>query len=114
LLVDFKPKIRAFIDLYNNQNYHKIIHNVTPADVYFGRYKAILEHCQRIKRTTLETQLASQATRCIILPIRSVKLSFSLSGLCTKDSDEGQTRHHTLTELLKQKNYNGPHATGCR
>ena len=109
----FNFNIKAFVDRYNHQNHHKIIHKVTPAEVYFGRYKAILDHWQRIKRTPLETLLASQAARCIILAIRFAKLSISLSGLCTKDSDDGQTPHHTLTELSEQKNYNGLHTPGC-
>jgi len=40
----FNFNIKAFVDRYNHQNHHKIIHKVTPAEVYFGRYKAILDH----------------------------------------------------------------------
>jgi hypothetical protein len=36
--------------------YHESLHNVTPADVYFGRDKAILQQRERIKRKTLEAR----------------------------------------------------------
>ena len=51
-----KNQIEAFVDHYNHQRYHESINNVTPADVYFGRDKAILKKRERIKRKTLETR----------------------------------------------------------
>ena len=48
--------LEAFVDYYNHQRYHESINNVTPADVYFGRDKAILQQRERIKRKTLETR----------------------------------------------------------
>jgi putative transposase len=48
--------IEAFVDHYNHQRYRESINNVIPADVYFGRDKAILKQRQRIKRKTLETR----------------------------------------------------------
>ena len=48
--------IEAFVDHYNHQHYRESINNVIPADVYFGRDKAILKQRQRIKRKTLETR----------------------------------------------------------
>jgi hypothetical protein len=36
--------------------HHESINNVTPADVYFGPDKAILQQRERIKRKTLETR----------------------------------------------------------
>ena len=53
---DLKAQIEAFVDHYNHQRYHESINNVTPADVYFGRDKAILKKRERIKRKTLETR----------------------------------------------------------
>ncbi|MDW3181144.1 MAG: IS3 family transposase [Roseobacter sp.] len=53
---DLEAQIEAFVDHYNNQRYHESINNVTPADVYFGRDKAILKQRERIKRKTLEAR----------------------------------------------------------
>ena len=56
LPADLKAQIKAFVDHYNHQRYHKSLNNVTPADVYFGRDKAILKQRERIKRKTLEAR----------------------------------------------------------
>ena len=53
---DLERQIEAFVDYYNHKRYHESINNVTPADVYFGRDKAILKRRERIKRKTLETR----------------------------------------------------------
>ena len=49
-------ELEAFVDHYNHQRYHESLNNVTPADVYFGRDKAILQQGERIKRKTLEAR----------------------------------------------------------
>lgn len=51
---DLERQIGAFVDYYNNQRYHESLHNVTPADVYFGRDRAILRQRKRIKRQTIK------------------------------------------------------------
>jgi len=51
---DLEAQIEAFVDHYNHQRFHESLSNVTPADVYFGRDKAILQQRERIKRKTLE------------------------------------------------------------
>ena len=53
---DLEAQIAAFVDHYNHQRYHESINNVTPADVYFGRDKAILKQRERIKRKSLEAR----------------------------------------------------------
>ena len=53
---DLEAQIEAFVHHYNHQRYHESIKNVTPADVYFGRDKALLKQHERINRTTLETR----------------------------------------------------------
>ena len=53
---DLEAQIEAFVDHYNHQRYHESLSNVTPADVYFGRDKAILQQRERIKRKTLEAR----------------------------------------------------------
>ena len=53
---DLEAQIEAFVDHYNHRRYHESLNNVTPADVYFGRDKAILQQRERIKRRTLEAR----------------------------------------------------------
>lgn len=50
---ELEQAIEEFIDYYNNQRYHEALNNVTPADVFFGRAKAILDERERIKQATL-------------------------------------------------------------
>jgi len=50
---DLERQIGAFVDYYNNQRYHESLNNVTPADVYFGRDKAILREREKIKKLTI-------------------------------------------------------------
>jgi putative transposase len=53
---DLEAQIEAFVGHYSHQRYHESLNNVTPADVYFGRDKAILQQRERIKRKTLKTR----------------------------------------------------------
>lgn len=50
---DLERQIGAFVEYYNNERYHESLNNVTPADVYFGRDKAIIRERKRIKRNTI-------------------------------------------------------------
>jgi hypothetical protein len=54
LLGDLERQVGAFVDYPNNQRYHESLNNVTPADVYFGRDKAILRQRKTIKRQTIK------------------------------------------------------------
>ncbi len=47
-------EINQFIEYYNHERYHESIHNLTPADGYYGRGGAILEKRRKIKRQTLK------------------------------------------------------------
>ena len=51
---DLKAQIGRFIEYYNHQRYHESLDNLTPADVYFGRGRAILQERHRIKQKTIE------------------------------------------------------------
>ena len=53
---DLETQIEAFVDHYNHQRDHESLSNVTPADLYFGRHKAILQQRERIQRETLEAR----------------------------------------------------------
>ncbi|MCE8009666.1 MAG: transposase [Aestuariivita sp.] len=46
----------AFIDHDNHQRYHESLNNVTPADVCFGRGKAILKSRERINPKTFKAR----------------------------------------------------------
>lgn len=50
---DLEHQIGACVDYYNNQRYHESLNNVTPADVYFGRDKAIIREREKIKNQTI-------------------------------------------------------------
>jgi putative transposase len=50
---DLKAQIEAFVADYNHRRYHESIDNLTPADVYCGRGRAILAERERIKRQTI-------------------------------------------------------------
>jgi len=50
---DLEAQIEAFVADYNHRRYHESIDNLTPADVYCGRGRAILAQRERIKRQTI-------------------------------------------------------------
>ncbi len=50
---ELEEAIRAFIDYYNYQRYHEGIGDVTPYDVYTGRYLEIIQKRKEAKSTTL-------------------------------------------------------------
>lgn len=47
-------EIDAFVEQYNYRRYHESLNNVTPADVYTGKDREILERRERIKRRTMK------------------------------------------------------------
>jgi putative transposase len=51
---ELKEAIRAFIDYYNYRRYHEGLGNVTPYDVYTGRYLETLQKRKEVKSRTLE------------------------------------------------------------
>ena len=58
---DLEASIGAFVERYNHQRYHESLGNLTPADVYFGRATAIIEHRRNIKEQTIrDRRLAHQ------------------------------------------------------
>lgn len=62
---DLKGQIEKFISHYNHHRYHESINNLTPADVYFGRGKGILQQRERIKQNTIKLrrlQYSNQAS----------------------------------------------------
>ena len=51
---DLQAGIGAFVARYNHHRYHESLGNLTPADVYFGRDRAIIERRRKIKKHTFE------------------------------------------------------------
>jgi transposase InsO family protein len=51
---DLEQAIASFVLYYNNQRYHESLDNVTPADMYFGRYTQVVTQRERIKQQTLQ------------------------------------------------------------
>ena len=51
---NLEAQIGAFVDHYNHRRYHESLGNVTPADVYFRRDKAIIRRRESIKKKTIE------------------------------------------------------------
>jgi transposase InsO family protein len=50
---DLEKQIESFVDHYNHQRYHESLKNLTPADVYFGRWQSILVKREKIKQKTI-------------------------------------------------------------
>ena len=46
--------IGDFVAYYNNDRYHESLENVTPVDVYSGRYREVLSKRKKIKRITMQ------------------------------------------------------------
>ncbi len=58
---ELEASIGAFVERYNHHRYHESLGNLTPADVYFGRASAIIEHRRKIKEQTIrDRRLAHQ------------------------------------------------------
>ncbi len=53
---DLERQIDTFVNDYNNERYHESLNNVTPADVYFGRDKAIIRETAKIKKPTIQNR----------------------------------------------------------
>ena len=50
---ELEKAIAEWVEYYNDQRYHESLDNVTPADVYFGRDKEVLEKRNKLKEKTL-------------------------------------------------------------
>ncbi len=58
---DLEPAIADFVERYNHRRYHESLGNLTPADVYFGRDRAIIDRRRKIKNLTIrKRRLAHQ------------------------------------------------------
>lgn len=46
--------IKKFVHYYNHARYHESLNNVTPADMYYGRYHDFMDRRAVIKQETLQ------------------------------------------------------------
>jgi len=53
---ELKEAIQAFIEHYNYRRYHEGLGNITPYDVYTGRYIQIIQRTKEVKSSTLQAR----------------------------------------------------------
>ena len=51
---ELESQIASFVSYYNNKRYHEALNNLTPADVYFGKTKEVLNKRDKIKERTMQ------------------------------------------------------------
>jgi putative transposase len=49
-----EAQVAAFVEHYDRRRVHESLDNPTPADIYFGRGRAVPQERQRIKRRTIQ------------------------------------------------------------
>jgi putative transposase len=55
---ELEQAVSAFVEHYNLKRYHEALNNLTPADVFFGRARELLNRRQDIKRATFAQRRA--------------------------------------------------------
>jgi len=53
---ELREAIKAFVEYYNYERYHEGLGDVTPYDVYTGRYLEIIQRRKEAKNRTLEAR----------------------------------------------------------
>ena len=61
---ELEKAIEQFVHYYNHQRYHESLDNVTPADMYYGRYHQIIDERARIKQQTLNQRRCENLKLC--------------------------------------------------
>jgi putative transposase len=59
---ELERAIARFVEYYNHRRYHESLSNVTPADMYRGRQRKVLDARARIKRETLRRRRMDNLT----------------------------------------------------
>lgn len=63
---DLEKAIQQFVDYYNHERYHEALNNLTPADMYYGRYEEIMDRRALIKAQTLQQRKEENQRTCLI------------------------------------------------
>jgi putative transposase len=74
---DLERQIGAFVDYHSNKRYHESIGNVTPADVYFARDKAIIREREKTKKLIIQQRRLQHQKQA---PKSSTQTNQSLQG----------------------------------
>ena len=61
---ELEKRLGEFVTYYNHERYHESIDNLTPADVYAGRRKKILNKREEIKQKTLQMRRKENLINC--------------------------------------------------
>ena len=70
---ELEQAIADWVAYYNNQRFHESLNNVTPADVYFGKEKEIIEKRNKLKEQTLLLRRQQYYQMAGVLSIRLAK-----------------------------------------
>ncbi|MEM8500183.1 MAG: integrase core domain-containing protein [Pseudomonadota bacterium] len=61
---ELERAIHQFVEYYNNERLHESLDNVTPADMYYGRYEKIMNCRALIKQRTLQRRKDEHLMAC--------------------------------------------------
>lgn len=62
---ELENALKQFVHYYNHERYHESLDNITPADMYFGRYHEIMDRRARIKHETLQQRRKENLKLCV-------------------------------------------------
>lgn len=62
---ELENALKQFVHYYNHERYHESLNNITPADMYFGRYHEIMDRRAMIKVETLQQRRKENLKLCV-------------------------------------------------
>ncbi len=62
---ELENAIKQFVHYYNHERYHESLDNITPANMYFGRYHEIMDRRAMIKYETLQQRRKENLSLCV-------------------------------------------------
>ena len=62
---ELEEAVRRFVEYYNNERLHGALDNITPADMYHGRYEKIMDRRALIKQQTLQRRKEEKMATCL-------------------------------------------------